>query len=444
MSWLGAGLCLRRHRRDERELAWLSRAVSERGALAVPALVSDLGALLLDDRRRAEEVAMGELARAVGEYEDRVLGRLAADPRLGALRDAVAQLGDDDLATAIALFATAVMDRLASEEDQPVAIAEVRALARQGREAREAEGLEVLRHDADLVADLTRAYRATARAARPFPSLIDDADVFLLENLEVLAELGQRVAVRQIAEAAQAFAAAWPRRLKPRRRRVGNVTTALEEESSYPTGGFASLAQGSGVANLVPSELIYMDSADDRRPGDVDAFDVRYAEGALLQFVRDEGVITRERRSLFVVLGPALVEARVKDPELPWQRVVILLGWLLAAVRKVELWLQAEALQITVVVVGQPASRLRLEREQALAVLTLRAFVDKGLVTVVGWDEGELRAAVAAAPGDPRVVWLGGEEPRPRLTAAQHALPAIARSWEAWCLEGEAALASLL
>ncbi|MCA9618036.1 MAG: hypothetical protein KC731_03380, partial [Myxococcales bacterium] len=91
-----------------------------------------------------------------------------------------------------------------------------------------------------------------------------------------------------------------------------------------------------------------------------------------------------------------------------------------------------------------PASRLRLEREQALAGLTLRAFVDKGLVTVVGWDEGELRAAVAAAPGDPRVVWLGGEEPRPPLTAAQHALPAIARSWEAWCLEGEAALASLL
>ncbi|MCA9620221.1 MAG: PhoH family protein, partial [Myxococcales bacterium] len=42
------------------------------------------------------------------------------------------------------------MDRLASEEDQPVAIAEVRALARQGREAREAEGLEVLRHDAEV------------------------------------------------------------------------------------------------------------------------------------------------------------------------------------------------------------------------------------------------------------------------------------------------------
>jgi hypothetical protein len=126
----------------------------------------------------------------------------------------------------------------------------------------------------------------------------------------------------------------------------------------------------------------------------VDLFDMRYAEGELLYYTRDEAILTRQRRVVTLLLGNDLVATRVKDVELPWQRIVLLLGLVMATIKKLVGDLAGDALQFRVVFVrdspGQP-STLRAERE--LCELVLREWREKGIVEVL---EATLEAEAAA------------------------------------------------
>src|SRR5262249_50648468 len=149
--------------------------------------------------------------------------------------------------------------------------------------------------------------------------LLREADVFFAEHLDVLGRLSQRVAIDQIVEAAGALGGALPRRMKPRRA-VGSGTTPTQiaEEDTYPVRGFASMSTSGTIENLVPSELIYMDDSRD-----VDLFDVRYVEGELLYYVRDESALRRKAYAVSFVFEPSLERARFKDEGVPWQRLVL-------------------------------------------------------------------------------------------------------------------------
>ena len=54
-----------------------------------------------------------------------------------------------------------------------------------------------------------------------------------------------------------------------------------------------------------------------------------------MYYTRDESTHTRRRRIVHLVLAEDLDTARVKDPDLPWQRVVLLIGLLHAVVERV-------------------------------------------------------------------------------------------------------------
>ena len=94
--------------------------------------------------------------------------------------------------------------------------------------------------------------------------------------------------------------------------------TSLTDEDHYPTGGFSSIATTGTMENLVISELIYMeDPADKDAAGGVDLFDLRYAEGELLYYTRDESQFVRDHRAVGFALSSDLTRARIKDRGAP-------------------------------------------------------------------------------------------------------------------------------
>ncbi len=149
------------------------------------------------------------------------------------------------------------------------------------------------------------ALRILSSFLRRQASRIEIAGVFREEDLFELAhwEALDHPHLRLIARRVRRLAAeAGPVDLARTRLRVESPesSTALHDAGSYPTGGLEEVSTGGSIENLVRSELVWRD-ADPH----VDLFALRWAEGDLLYYVRDSGVLHRKRRALAVVLEPA-------------------------------------------------------------------------------------------------------------------------------------------
>ncbi len=110
-------------------------------------------------------------------------------------------------------------------------------LAEEEAETCLAEGWGSIRAEG-LLPLLARQYGAIPLAMRGAGDLLGSEDVFELERGTALAEFGQRVALRQVLQAADALAGALPRhkpRVCPRRARA--VATPIVDEDTYPVGG---------------------------------------------------------------------------------------------------------------------------------------------------------------------------------------------------------------
>jgi hypothetical protein len=160
----------------------------------------------------------------------------------------------------------------------------------------------------------------------------------------------------------------------------------------YPAGGFASITPGGAtsgnIENLVVSELIYM---DDDEP--IDVFALRYVEGELLHYTRDDSVLRRHRHLIGIALGADLDDARVKDRDLPWQRLILALGLVVAAIRWLVEQLGDQALAVQL---AFPPHVLAEERQ--IVALLLEGEIVRGTVEIVEqpWrDTLELAARAA-------------------------------------------------
>src|SRR5207248_6066964 len=139
-------------------------------------------------------------------------------------------------------------------------------------------------------------------------------DVFELEHRTALDDLSQRLALRQVLQAAQQFEQGLPQhRIRPLAGRQ-EVPTRVLDEDTYPVGGFSSLSTRGSVESLLYSQLAFMEEQE--RP---DLFDVKYLRDELLYYARDENNFLRRRRTFAFVLFPDLVQAHFKDADLPWQ-----------------------------------------------------------------------------------------------------------------------------
>ncbi len=315
-AWLSGGLALARlPGAPRRAAAWAAELLAASHTLPVLALVADVGALL-----HGEPLLLGAppppvARRATLAYEDQLLGRLASERLLVRASDATLRLPPRLRARAVAHVCAALLARLGT----PARVVPP-ALAR--------AFLADPRPDPSSVGSCLEELEALAAAARGAGVLLHEADVAVLEQPVFLESAAQRLAARQVLEAADELEATLPRRHR-RRRRVGSRPAT--GEGAWPAGGLASIAPGSSLENLVPSELVYME------PGAaLDLFAMRWAEGDLLTYVRDETLTHAAHETVVFVLGPELAAERFRHEGERWQRLVLVLGALVCAARRLQ------------------------------------------------------------------------------------------------------------
>lgn len=379
----------------------LVATATEAGVLPPPGFVVDVATLLLGGTVLAQAPTPPdvELARALIAYEHQVIARLAGDSRMVLAGDAVARLPRALVPAAVGLTVASILRRLGV-----AGIAVPAGAMRATGSATDGDGFAALRMGGVAIERLREGYQGLVRGARAARDLLHESDIFVLEHLDVLESLAQRIAMAHVLEAEQAIFDGIPRR-PPRRRAAGTVSTALEEEDTYPVGGFSSLTNAGSLENLVTSELVYMD--DDP---ELDLFDVRFAEGELLYYTRDEATIVRRRRTIAFVLDPSIERARARDPELPWQRTIVALAFVHATIVRLVSWLGEEDLRFHVLV--PPA----LCEERALLGLLLREQHERGVVEVTAGDAESARSQIEAGAtrGIAQLVVFGGEAHAPR------------------------------
>jgi hypothetical protein len=392
----------------EAGLAALAEAVAERPTLPAPTLVFDLVPLLSGERLLGPPAGgAGALDDALRAWDDHVLARLVADRRFSRLVDAVATLPKSLRPVAAGVASVRLLERLGVGTGVGLSAALVRRLS--GRPAEElVEAGRAALADERVASRLAQGLLTVAKAARRSRELLSDAELFLVENIAALKGLGPRVALAQLADVAQTIEERLPARIRASQE-DGDAPTALEEESAYPVGGFANLTTQGSLENLVSSELIYMDDAGAPRP---DLFDLRFVEGELLYYSRDESVAVRKRRQVTLVLDASLSKARVLDGGEAVQRAVWLLGALTAVVRKLSGWLAQESLSFELVVPGPEDASPLLEERDVLA-LVLKQYKERGQLEVLHADSSvvAVKAARQRSKGHARVLVFGTSMP---------------------------------
>lgn len=432
-------------------LEWALEVAAGGHPLPPVGFVADLGHVLLGtdrDARPASDAAgvpglPGGLART---YEDLVLGKIYADTSVERAGDAVRRYQGRDRGRGVAFVVNQFRER-AGFGGVLLSPAVIKSLLEAPADEVLSRGWEALNRGVQPL--LVELYEALIAATRRLAEVLGPEDVFELEHGTALAELGQRVALRQVLQTAARLEAQLPKH-KPRPRAGRReVPTRVLDEDTYPVGGFASISTRGSVESLLHSQLAYMEPATEPRP---DLFDIKFVRDELLYYSRDENQFLRRRRSFVVVLMPDLVRARFKDVELPTQRIVLVLAALVALVRKLTEWLSVDALAFEFVFVAEGDAR-PLAQEEALLAMLFREAIANGTVrlarvataatagkVVTERARRSLCHALAVGAGETALPADGADVgrlvvagPRPRLSTEDGPEPAAADdAWESW------------
>ncbi len=431
-------------------LEWALEVAAGGQPLPPVGFVADLGHVLLgSDRDARPRDAAGQpglpggLART---YEDLVLGKVYADWTVERAGDALRRYHGRDRARGVAFVVNQFRER-AEVGGVLLSPAVLKGLL-------DAPADEVLSRGWDSLGRgvqplLVELYEGLIAAARRVAEVLGPEDVFELEHGTALAELGQRVALRQVLQTAARLEAGLPRH-KPRpHASPREVPTRVLDEDTYPVGGFASIATRGTIESLLHSQLAFMEPPTTPRP---DLFDIKFVRDELLYYSRDENQFLRRRRSFVVALLPDLARARFKDVDLPTQRVVLALGLLVVLVRKLTEWLSADALAFEFLFVADGEAQ-PLAHEEALLAMVFREQLANGTVRLARAASVDAAGKVVAerarrslchalavgtggsgltaeGAGAGRLVIAG---PRPRLVAADGEVPTDGDdAWEAW------------
>jgi hypothetical protein len=457
---------------------WFQRAVHPRAATVRRALlwslfvadaghplpptgfVADLGHIALGrerDERATKEVLPlpGVPPGLIRTYEDHVLGKIYADWSFERASDALKRITIEHKPVEGPPHVKETPRRV--EERQALGLA---YLVKQFRERGEIGGVElspaVIRglldvkekpedllrqgweslHQHGPLPYLVELYEQLISAARRLPEVLALEDVLALEQQTALLSMGEYVAHRQVLQMAARLEESLPKnKVRPLSGRR-EVPTRVLDEDTYPVGGFTSISTRGSIESLLQSQLAFMESDPNERP---DLFDMKFLRDELYYYSRDENQFLRRRRSFLFVLQPDLRHARFKDPELPCQRIVLVLAALVAAVRRLADWLGHDALRFEFLFV-QPEKERPLEEEAKLLTLMFRELIENKTASVehmsiadvekrvkeygrkslcqcllIGANDAEIRSAEAVVTGmrvdGPQpVLRIGGED----------------------------------
>lgn len=391
-------------------LTWL-RSLWEQGLDALPLdLVHDLG-MLLSDGRAFPFASSRDLAAWPDEergarldYEDRVLGRWILDPSLGDAHVAISGLGDELRPRAIAHAIGLALGPAAQSADT---VSGNPAILRSSlREAAAMAQQWPARFGAWDTSPVDAAWRDWAIEQRAHivdnlhaTRLFSPQDLWELAHLADLPSESTRLALREIHAVAAAIGGVPPNVAMRVKRRAQEVAVDDDDASHYPMGGFDALSTQGRFENLVRTEVAYVHEGHDDLGG-IDLFDVRFAQGELLYYTRDESPLYDQHRRLTLIID-APAEQRHKHPELDAQTLVL--------VNAAALRLQSDMLQIfgpngaEVHIrwrIGNHADSEAAEEEQRLMALTLADDLAHRRVTLESmkdWTEVSQRGLVVFA-----------------------------------------------
>ncbi len=312
-------------------------------------------------------------------YEDHVLGKLYVDRLFSRASDALRRYQGRDRARGLAFVLRRFAERSGFQGVRlsPAVLKSVREapaneVHSQGWESLERDGLHPM---------LIPQYEMLIAAARHTAEVLGPEDVSQLERGTALKPQGEQLAERQVLRAAHRLEESLPHHcFRPRLHR-GDISTHVLDDDTYPVGGFASLTTRGSIESLLHSQLAYME--DGQRP---DLFDIKFLRNELLYYARDENQFLRRRRTFVFVLYPDLDQTRFKDCELDYQRGILLLALLYVIVRKLAVWLSAEALAFRFLFVVE-GGKDSLQAERALLASLLMQEITNGLVQIATGPE---------------------------------------------------------
>lgn len=320
-------------------------------------------------------------------YEDHVLGKVYADWSFERASDAMRRFQGRDRAIGLAYVIRQFRDRggLGGVEMSPGIV----------RSLLEGQPDELLRRGWEWLATegplplLVELYETLIASARRMAEVLALEDVIALEQRTALADMGQYVAHRQVLQIANRLEAGLPRhKVKPLAGRK-EVPTRVLDEDTYPVGGFSSISPRGSIESLLHSQLAFMERDPNLRP---DLFDVKFLRDELYYYSRDENQFLRRRRVFVFCLYPDLVKSRFKDPDLPVQRLIMVLGLLLTAVRKLSEWLSTDALKFEFLLI-QDGGAKPLAQEGALLEMLFREQLENKTVEIRHTTEDPARTA---------------------------------------------------
>lgn len=404
-GYLLAGLAMTRVIRWNAEavrpaLQWLLEIAAEGHPAPPPGFVVDVGTILFGSeasRRAHQGEPLGWSAGPVRRYEDFVISRLLADRSIDRATDALRRLSGRDRARGLAFLLERLRERV--------------GLGGVGLSPGPIRGLldvppgELVNRSWEAVANselhpiLAEQYDELTLRMRLAGDLLGPEDVFELERGTALADLGQRVAIRQVIRTASELAASLPATRPTPLDSQRLAATRLRDDDAYPVGGFSSLTNRGSTESLLHSQLAFMETDPEERP---DLFDVKFLRDELLYYARDENQFYRRRRKYRVHLDPSLAGARWKDPEASVQRVIFAIASVVAVVRQVIHWLAEDAL--TFELVFPRDNSLEPELDIFKAVFTVE--IETGTVRVGATEASDVVSIAVATESIPDVPTL--------------------------------------
>jgi hypothetical protein len=394
-------------------------------------LVHDLGTALLRGRTTrfvgaappafdvdSADAALLRAARLA--FEDRVAAAWLLDPSFLAAHVVVAGLPAAVRARGVAHAVALALGRaLAPTGDGarahalvPGNVARLRAAIAHWTGAGRAEDRDALARRATGAAlAVVVAQLASLRERLVGRALFRDEDLWELSHLHELPSEAARLALRTLHATKARIPPPSPSLVAALRRRARDVAVDDETADTFPAGGFDAMSTKGTLENLVRSEVGYVGEGaavdDAGRPVGPDLFDVRFVEGELLYYTRDESPLFEARRPLVFVIED-VGALRSKVASLPTQTLVLVAAACLRAHQDISDAVGPAAVHTTIALFG--ADERVVAEERALLAISLRAEVLHQRAAVVVPDEAppqrhvvfSRRPAPDAMRADPR------------------------------------------
>ncbi len=385
-----------------RALGWLRRQW-ELGNDHLPLdLVHDLGHLLLLGRAfpfagERDLASWPEEQRSLRlAYEDRVLGRWQLDSSVQEAHVSIAGLTRDLRHEAVAHAVGLALGRRVPRAPEGVCgnPAHLRSLGGELETAAETWPASFSLRRALVTPEWegwAHDLRQPLLPALTTGRLLSSEDLWEVTNFQLLPSESTRQALREINRAAASVGPVSPAVALRVQRRVHEVPVQGSSEDTFPAGGFAAIGTRGRFENLVRTEVAYVGEGAGEPGLGVDLFDIRYAQGELLYYMRDDSPLLDQQREMTLVFDrPA--ELRYKHRELDAQSLVLAQG-------------MAVQLQADMVQIFGP-------RNQALH---LRWRVDSDEDRVVAGEEQRLMQLILAAEMSHHRATLGTLSPEDEL-----------------------------